>query len=852
MKRIAVSVAFLLVAIFVMSTNYYVSSTSQNRSDANAGTSIDRPWATMQKVNSLTFNPGDTVRFYGSITDQVIYDPGDGSQSAPIVFMGMEPNNGRAVISGITLSNTQNVEFLNFETATHNIAIRTVNTSKNPVKFIKFQNMYLHDGIQGVAITIPTATDITFENTIIDQMDQDGILLSDAAGDRFKYIGGSITNTGKVNPGWHVHGCYASGGTGHIFDGVTFNNNAGGWSVSIRRGGMTIRNCSFFNVQGSGAVGNCNEDEETGINHYTGSRSNNQFYMIYRNLFVGNNSVTALYQGNLLYNGADLGCDDPGNVWAIFNNTFVNTKLNFSSDGNPSRYYDLYICNNALVNCQVSVGDANTGKYHVLSDNGWYNSTYIGDNIPKGSGITSNPALDANYNVTAKEYRDAGTIDIVPVRTDKDMPAVTMVADTTNSWYFLGSNPDIGKNEYDSNTAPNIIPVAKIDNITPNPAFYGSVVSFKGKGTDIDGSIVDYEWSSNIYGVFSKSEEADFSGLSAGTHIISFRVKDDKGDWSAPAADTLVINSNTASLIADWKFNENEGTQVSDNSTNGNNGVLTNGSTWVTGKNGSALKFNNSCVDVPVSASLNSISNGITLSGWINADAGTSKSTIIERWLYGTGVNQRGYCLYISASGTVSFGLSKDGATSKWLTTSEIIPRGAWTYVAATFDGITMKIYINGKLSTSTASGFSTFFVPSGNLHIGYWQTSATTWEAPFIGAIDDVKIFNEALSTGEINNLFCNLPMSVEKESGSFSAECYPNPFTSKIIINYMVPVSGKVTIDIYSLDGRLVQNVAGEDQSYVGMHSTEWNAGNLASGLYLCKVVINGVPQLLKIYKK
>ncbi|MCK9312005.1 MAG: hypothetical protein M0P26_06980, partial [Bacteroidales bacterium] len=642
MKRITVLAICLFFAMLGMATNYYVSSTAQYRSDSNPGTSPDRPWATMQKVNSLTFNPGDTVRFYGTFTDQIMYDPGNGSQVAPIVLMGIGPNSDRAIISGITLSNTQYVEFLNFECANHTIQVRTNNDSANPVKFLKFKNLYLHNGIQGVAITIRTATDITFENTIIDQMDQDGILLSDPAGDRFSYIGGSITNTGKVPPGWGTHGCYASGGTGHIFDGVTFRNNANGWSFSIRRGGVTLRNCNFFNVLGGGGINNNNEDEAAGINSFTGSRAKNQYYMIYRNLFVGNNMVTAIYQSS----NNDHGCDDPGNVWAIFNNTFVDTQINFyDSSNNYSRFYDSYICNNAFINTWVRVGDANAGKFHVLSNNGWYNSTFQHSNIPQGTGITEDPALDVQYNVTAEAYRNVGTEEIAPASTDKDMPAVSMVHDLENPLYYFDGSPDIGKNEFVSNLTPNILPIAVIEGITPNPATHGSVVSFRGSGTDADGTVAAYEWRSDIYGIFSTSENTDFSGLKTGTHVITFRVRDDRGYWSEKVVDTLVIDRNLNSLIADWKLNENEGDVATDYSNHGNTGTLTNSPTWVTGKIGSALDFTNNYVNIPSSTSLNTITSAITLSAWIKASANTANSTIIERWLYGTGVNQRAFNL---------------------------------------------------------------------------------------------------------------------------------------------------------------------------------------------------------------
>lgn len=852
MKRITLWLLSIFVAMASMATNYYVSSTSPYKSDSNNGITPDRPWATMQKVNSLTFNPGDTIRFYGSITDQVISDPGNGSASAPIVFMGMEPNNGRALISGITLTKAQYVEFKNFECTTHSIQVRTVNTSTSPVKFLRFENLYLHNGIQGVAITIATASDITFVNTIIDQMDEDGILLSDAAGDRFSYIGGSITNTGNVNPGWHIHGCYSSGGTGHLFDGTIFRKNAGGCAISMRRGGMTIRNCQFLDMVDYQYIGNVNEDEATGVNHFTGSRAKNQYYMLYHNLFVGG---TAIYQGDKLNNGTDLGCDDPGNAWAVFNNTFVNSVVNFSGSTttNYSRFFDIYLRNNVFVNSHVNVGSANTGKTHELSNNGWLNSTYNNTTAFPGMGnLTTDPLLDEQYNVTAEGYKNMGVAEIAPERTDKDMLPVVMVSDASDPLCYFGSAPDIGKNEYGGTVIPNILPVATIDNISPNPVYHGSVVSLTGTGTDTDGTITGWEWSSSISGVISTSQNADISNLCAGNHTISFRVKDNMGAWSTPVSETLSVRSNPSSLVADWPFNENEGTVTADNSPNGNTASLASGTTWVTGKIDNGLNFSTSYLDIPGSSSLNSISNAITLSAWVKASANTSKSMIIERWLYGTGVNQRGYCLYLSATGTVSFGITADGITPKWLTTIAAVAWDTWTYITATFDGKTMKIYLNGALSTSVTAGISSIFVPTGDIHIGYWQTTATSWESPFKGVIDEVKIYNEALSLDEINNLYNNIELAVDEVTAVTGTKCYPNPFSSSITIDYNAPVNGKVSIEIYNLNGQLIQKVVDDKQQMAGKYSAVWNADNVPNGLYLCKVVINGNMQMHKILKK
>jgi len=84
-------------------------------------------------------------------------------------------------------------------------------------------------------------------------------------------------------------------------------------------------------------------------------------------------------------------------------------------------------------------------------------------------------------------------------------------------------------------------PEAYIDSITPNPATSGNTISFEGHGTD-DGIIIEWEWKSNVDEGLSSSEDFSDSGLSEGTHTISFRVKDDDDKWSEYVQKTLIIN----------------------------------------------------------------------------------------------------------------------------------------------------------------------------------------------------------------------------------------------------------------------------------------------------------------------
>ena len=77
-------------------------------------------------------------------------------------------------------------------------------------------------------------------------------------------------------------------------------------------------------------------------------------------------------------------------------------------------------------------------------------------------------------------------------------------------------------------------PIAFVDSITPNPADQGQTVTFTGHGSDTDGSVTGYRWSSNLNGNLSSSASFSSAGLSAGVHTITFQVKDDDGVWSNP------------------------------------------------------------------------------------------------------------------------------------------------------------------------------------------------------------------------------------------------------------------------------------------------------------------------------
>ncbi len=89
--------------------------------------------------------------------------------------------------------------------------------------------------------------------------------------------------------------------------------------------------------------------------------------------------------------------------------------------------------------------------------------------------------------------------------------------------------------------------------------------------------------------------------------------------------------------------------------------------------------------------------------------------------------------------------------------TSTYVTTGTWYKLAYTFDGIAAKLYINGNL-IETSTGSTTFNPNSGDLYFGSNADPSGLYPFWFNGVIDEIRIYNRALSSKEIKSL-ANLP---------------------------------------------------------------------------------------------
>jgi fibronectin type 3 domain-containing protein len=190
-------------------------------------------------------------------------------------------------------------------------------------------------------------------------------------------------------------------------------------------------------------------------------------------------------------------------------------------------------------------------------------------------------------------------------------------------------------------------------------------------------------------------------------------------------------------LVAAYSMDQGSGTALPDVSGTGNNGTIT-GATWTTaGRFGSALSFNGNgnLVTVPDSNSLD-LSVGMTLEAWVRPDLGSWRTAILKERPGGLA-----YAMYASTdTNRPSTEINVD------VRGTAALPTATWSHLAATYDGATMRLYVNGTQVASRAAA-GTIPISSGALRIG----GNTLWGEYFSGLIDEVRIYNRALTAAEI-----------------------------------------------------------------------------------------------------
>jgi len=218
------------------------------------------------------------------------------------------------------------------------------------------------------------------------------------------------------------------------------------------------------------------------------------------------------------------------------------------------------------------------------------------------------------------------------------------------------------------------------------------------------------------------------------------------------AVTTSNENTTFVDITLALPMDEGSGKVIIDHSGNGNNGSLlpiTDGPTWVEGRYGYALDFDgvDDYVNLGHDQNFAGSYEQMTISAWINVKGkeGSWRPIISlpnSEWIYlEVTDNDRVKVAFYGTDPIVAI----ESDTLFWAGNFN-----EWFHIVALWNGTNAQLFVNGILEST--SSVSTGYVSSSTLDIFLGHSYPTSW---FVGSIDDVKIFDRALTEQEIFRLF-------------------------------------------------------------------------------------------------
>jgi hypothetical protein len=218
---------------------------------------------------------------------------------------------------------------------------------------------------------------------------------------------------------------------------------------------------------------------------------------------------------------------------------------------------------------------------------------------------------------------------------------------------------------------------------------------------------------------------------------------------------------------------------------------------------------------------LNNIT-GISISCWTKSDnlSSTGLTSIVSRWTGSSSTEQYGLFAqsndHLFAIGSVaSGGISLNGNIDT-----------SWTHVVVTYSGTSVVYYINGA---TASGGFTSGPFPGSSGSAKLFVGSQNGNSRFFTGAIDDIKIYDEAISAATVLALYNELNPALGLDDNAFNNTIgvHPNPSSSQINITSSQSID---KIHIIDLNGRLLRTLVNPDNMI--------DVSALSKGMYVLQI--------------
>jgi concanavalin A-like lectin/glucanase superfamily protein/Big-like domain-containing protein len=237
----------------------------------------------------------------------------------------------------------------------------------------------------------------------------------------------------------------------------------------------------------------------------------------------------------------------------------------------------------------------------------------------------------------------------------------------------------------------------------------------------------------------------DTRGELNGTHVLTAVARDGVGNTTTSSPVTVTVANagvSTVGLRAAYALDEGTGTMAVDASNNHNTATLAGGAGWGSGRYGGAVTLNGTASEVDPPALGTFYKTAFTLEAWVLKQSTKVDAGVVGSWVGSQGGGAMIWVDHLTGRYRLAMGMNFGGYVDSGRTPTV----GQWQHVAATYDGTTARFYVDG---VETASAPYAGNVGDGtSWRIGAYGAPATGF---FDGSIDNVRIYDRALSASEI-----------------------------------------------------------------------------------------------------
>jgi hypothetical protein len=306
-----------------------------------------------------------------------------------------------------------------------------------------------------------------------------------------------------------------------------------------------------------------------------------------------------------------------------------------------------------------------------------------------------------------------------------------------------------------ANVAPTLAPVPNQTNDNDD------VVSLQLSASDANGDPLTFSATGLPNGLTLNASTGLITGTpsSGGTYSVTASVSD--GSLSATRPFTWTVTEVASSgPLSHWRFDSTSGTTVVD-TTGGRHGTLANGATWTSGRSGNAALLDgvNDYVSLPT---FDVSGSRLTITAWVRSTVFGADGQRFVAKASTLNLDDTYWALSYGDVGgpRLRFRLKTGTATTELSASSGNLPLNTWYHAAATYDGATMRLYLNGVEVGSMAKTGTLATNMAVPVNIGRSPDASRH----MTGAIDDVRIYDRALTGGQIVAVMNEQPAPVNQ----------------------------------------------------------------------------------------